>query len=70
MNEKEKKFEIHSLNKKSEILKKELTLLENNISFFNYKSKENKILDKVRREIEKKKKGIESIIQTKKKLNK
>jgi hypothetical protein len=45
-------------------------LLENNISFFNYKSKENKILDKVRREIEKKKKGIESIIQTKKKLNK
>ena len=62
-------IQIYSLNKKLEILKKELSLLENNISFFNDKSNENKILDKSRKEIEKKKIEIESIIQQKVMLN-
>ena len=69
MSENEKSSEIYSLNKKLEILKKELSLLENNISFFNDKSNENKILDKSRKEIEKKKIEIESIIQQKVMLN-
>ena len=70
MSENEKSSEIYSLNKKLEVLKKELSLLENNISFFNDKSKENKMLDKARKEIANKKIEIESIIQQKVILNK
>ena len=70
MSENEKSSEIYSLNKKLEVLKKELSLLENNISFFNDKSKENKMLDKSRKEIANKKIEIESIIQQKVILNK
>jgi hypothetical protein len=70
MNEKQKKSEIHSLNIKLEVLKKELILFENNLSFFKDKSKENKLLDNSRKEIEKNKKEIEKIIYQKSMLNK
>ncbi|MDA1019643.1 MAG: DUF349 domain-containing protein [Bacteroidetes bacterium] len=65
MNQTQKDSEIYSLNKKLELLKKELTILENNISFFNDNSKENKMLDNSRNEIKKKKIEIEFIIQQK-----
>ena len=65
MNQTQKDSEIYSLNKKLELLKKELTILENNISFFNDNSKENKMLDNSRNEIKKKKIEIEFIIKQK-----
>ena len=70
MNQSQKDSEINTLNKKLEILKKELTLLENNISFFNDKLKENKMLDKSRNEIQSKKNEIETLIQQKNILKK
>ena len=65
-NEKDKKILI--LNKELEKLNKEVSTLENNLSFFNEKSKENKMLNKVYKDIEKNKLNIQNIISQKKLL--
>jgi hypothetical protein len=58
----EKNKKISILNQELDILKKEVSTLENNLSFFNEKSKESELLNKVHKDIEKNKKGIEKII--------
>ena len=58
----EKNKKISILNHELDILKKEVSTLENNLSFFNEKSKESELLNKVHKDIEKNKKGIEKII--------
>jgi hypothetical protein len=61
MDDNEKNKKIIILNKEQELLKKEMSTLENNLSFFNEKSKENKLLNKVYSDIEKNKKRIDRI---------
>ena len=68
MSEDQKNSEIYNLNLKLDKLKKELTQQENNLLFFNDKSKENKLLKSVHLKIENQKLEIEKIINTKKKL--
>jgi len=58
----EKNKKISILNQELDVLKKEVSTLENNLSFFNEKSKESELLNKVHKDIEKNKKGIEKII--------
>ncbi len=62
MDDNEKNKKIINLNKELEVLNKEVSTLENNLSFFNEKSKENKLLNKFHKDIEKNKKLIENII--------
>tara|TARA_B100001063_G_scaffold246925_1_gene288562 strand:- start:2289 stop:3698 length:1410 start_codon:yes stop_codon:yes gene_type:complete len=62
----EKNKKISILNKELDILKKEVSTLENNLSFFNEKSKESELLNKVHKDIKKNKKQIEKIIAQKK----
>ena len=61
MDDNEKNKKIIILNKEQELLKKEMSTLENNLSFFDEKSKENKLLNKVYSDIEKNKKRIDRI---------
>ena len=61
MNNKEKDKKINELIKELDILKKQLSTLENNLSFFNEKSKENTLLNKVYKDIDKNKEQINSI---------
>ena len=68
MSEDHKNSEVYKLNLKLDKLKKELTQQENNLLFFNDKSKENKLLKSVHLKIENQKLEIEKIINTKKKL--
>tara|TARA_B110000027_G_C15973315_1_gene235286 strand:- start:220 stop:687 length:468 start_codon:yes stop_codon:yes gene_type:complete len=68
MDDNEKNKKIIILNKEQELLKKEMSTLENNLSFFNEKSKENKLLNKVYSDIEKNKKRIDKINLQKKLL--
>ena len=62
MDDSEKNKKIINLNKELEVLNKEVSTLENNLSFFNEKSKENKLLNKFHKDIKKNKKIIENII--------
>ncbi|MDG1974232.1 MAG: DUF349 domain-containing protein [Flavobacteriaceae bacterium] len=62
----EKNKKISILNKELDILKKDVSTLENNLSFFNEKSKESELLNKVHKDIKKNKKQIEKIIAQKK----
>ena len=64
----QKNIEIKNINEKLELLNKELTQQENNLSFFDEKSKENKILKKVHDKIKKNKNEIDSLNTHKKKL--
>ncbi len=66
MNRDEKDKNIIILNKELEKLNKEVSTLENNLSFFSEKSKENKLLNKVHKDIEKNKLHIQNIIYQKK----
>ena len=68
MSSEQKNTEIQNINSKLELLSKELTQQENNLSFFNEKSKENKILNKVHEKIKKNKKEIDLLKNYKKKL--
>ena len=68
MNSNEKDKKILILNKELDKLNKEVSTLENNLSFFNEKSKENKMLNKVYKDIEKNKLNIQNIISQKKLL--
>ena len=68
MSSEQKNNEIQNINSKLELLSKELTQQENNLSFFNEKSKENKILNKVHEKIKKNKKEIDLLKNHKKKL--
>ena len=61
MNNVEKNKKMSGLIKELDNLKKELSTLENNISFFNEKSKENKLLNKVHKDIQKNKEQINNI---------
>ena len=61
-------YSIDDLLRNKHKLKKELTQQENNLLFFNDKSKENKLLKSVHLKIENQKLEIEKIINTKKKL--
>ena len=61
MNNVEKNKKMSGLIKELDNLKKELSTLENNLSFFNEKSKENKILNKVHKDIQKNKEQINNI---------
>ena len=60
--------EINTINQRLDVLKKELVQQENNLSFFNEESKENKLLEKVHRKIDKNKIEIENLNKTKKSL--
>ena len=62
----EKNKKISILNQELDVLKKEVSTLENNLSFFNEKSKESELLNKVHKDIAKNKKQIEKIIAQKK----
>ena len=68
MDKSEKNKKIINLNKELEILNKKVSTLENNLSFFNEKSKESKLLNKVHKDIERNKKQIENIISQKRLL--
>jgi hypothetical protein len=68
MSSEQKNTEIHNINSKLELLNKELAQQENNLSFFNEKSKENKIFNKVHEKIKKNKKEIDLLKNHKKKL--
>jgi len=61
MNNDEKKLKVSELIKELDNLKKELSTLENNLSFFNEKSKENVLLNKVHKDIKKNKEQINNI---------
>ena len=61
MNDAEKDRKKKELIKKLDDLKKELSTLENNLSFFNDKSKKNTLLNKVHEDIKKNKDQINSI---------
>ena len=61
MNNVEKNKKMSGLIKELYNLKKELSTLENNLSFFNEKSKENKLLNKVHKDIQKNKEQINNI---------
>ena len=61
MNNDEKKLKVSELIKELDNLKKELSTLENNLSFFNEKSKENILLNKVHKDIKKNKEQINNI---------
>lgn len=60
--------EINTINQRLDILKKELVQQENNLSFFKEESKENKLLEKVRKKINKNKIEIENLNKMKKSL--
>ena len=60
--------EINTINQRLDVLKKELVQQENNLSFFNEESKENKLLEKVHRKIDKNKIEIENLNKMKKNL--
>ena len=60
--------EINTINQRLDVLKKELVQQENNLSFFIEESKENKLLEKVHRKIDKNKIEIENLNKTKKSL--
>ena len=60
--------EINTINQRLDVLKKELVQQENNLSFFNKESKENKLLEKVHRKIDKNKIEIENLNKMKKSL--
>ncbi|MDB4086183.1 DUF349 domain-containing protein [Flavobacteriaceae bacterium] len=68
MSNDQKKSEIYKLNLKLEKLKKDLTQQENNLLFFNLKSKENKLLNTVHLKIKNQKIEIERITNNKKNL--
>ncbi|MDB4239665.1 DUF349 domain-containing protein [Flavobacteriaceae bacterium] len=68
MSNDQKKSEIYKLNLKLEKLKKDLTQQENNLLFFNVKSKENKLLNTVHLKIKNQKIEIERITNNKKNL--
>jgi len=61
MNNVEKNKKTSKLIQELDNLKKELSTLENNLSFFNEKSKENKLLNKVHKDIKKNKEQINNI---------
>ena len=60
--------EINTINLRLDILKKELVQQENNLSFFKEGSKENKLLEKVHKKINKNKIEIENLNKMKKSL--
>lgn len=62
MEKSEKNQKIIVLNKELDVLNKEVSALENNLSFFNEKSKESDLLKNVYNNIEKNKKNIENIL--------
>jgi hypothetical protein len=64
----QKKSEVYNINIKIDKLKKDLTQQENNLLFFNDKSKENKLLKTVLLKIENQKLDIEKLINEKKDL--
>jgi hypothetical protein len=64
----QKKSEVYNINIKIDKLKKDLTQQENNLLFFNDKSKENKLLKTVLLKIENQKLEIEKLINEKKDL--
>jgi len=64
----QKKSEVHKLNLRLDKLKKDLTQQENNLLFFNDKSKENKLLKTVHLKIKNQKLEIEKLIIEKNKL--
>ena len=66
MDTNKKNNELINLNKEKDLLIKEISILENNLSFFNKKSKESKLLNKVHEDIKVHKKRIENIIYQKK----
>ena len=61
MNNVEKNKKTSKLIQELDNLKKELSTLENNLSFFNEKSKENKLLNKVHKDIKTNKEQINNI---------
>jgi hypothetical protein len=64
----QKKSEVYKLNLRLDKLKKDLTQQENNLLFFNDKSKENKLLKTVYLKIKNQKLEIEKLIIEKNKL--
>ena len=64
----QKKSEVYKLNLRLDKLKKDLTKQENNLLFFNDKSKENKLLKTVHLKIKNQKLEIEKLIIEKNKL--
>jgi hypothetical protein len=64
----QKKSEVYKLNLRLDKLKKDLTQQENNLLFFNDKSKENKLLKTVHLKIKNQKLEIEKLIIEKNKL--
>jgi len=66
MDTNKKNNELINLNKEKDLLIKEISILENNLSFFNKKSRESKLLNKVHEDIKVHKKRIENIIYQKK----
>jgi len=68
MSNDQKQSEVFKLNFKLDKLKKDLTQQENNLLFFNDKSKENKLLKTVHLKIKKQQLEIEKLITEKKDL--
>ena len=68
MSNDQKKSQVYKLNLKLDKLKKDLAQQENNLLFFNDKSKENKLLESVHLKIKNQKSEIEKIISQKKDL--
>ena len=68
MSNDQKQSEVFKLNLKLDKLKKDLTQQENNLLFFNDKSKENKLLKTVHLKIKKQQLEIEKLITEKKDL--
>ena len=64
----QKKSQVYKLNSNLEKLKKDLIQQENNLLFFNDKSKENKLLEAVHLKIKNQKSEIEKLINQKKDL--
>ena len=64
----QKKSEVYKINLILDKLNKDLTQQENNLLFFNDKSKENKLLKKVHLKIKNQKLEIEKLIFEKNKL--
>tara|TARA_B100000780_G_scaffold64049_1_gene41801 strand:- start:10994 stop:12397 length:1404 start_codon:yes stop_codon:yes gene_type:complete len=68
MSNDQKKSEVYNINTKLDKLKKDLTQQENNLLFFNDKSKENKLLETVHVKIKNQKLEIEKLVNEKKDL--
>ena len=68
MSVEQKNIELKNINNKIDSLKKEVSQQENNLSFFNENSKENKLLKTVHDKIKKNKNELELLKKHKNKL--